>query len=49
MLLVIARGVFMNNKKEIGKSTKRIWSGVKEYERYEQSTQVPVVQSDTFR
>jgi len=38
----------MNNKKEIGKSTKSIWGGEKEYELYERSTQVPVVHSVSF-
>ena len=38
----------MNNKKEIGKSTKSIWCGEQEYELYERSTQVPVVHSVSF-
>ena len=38
----------MSDKKEIGLSTKSIWSGEQEHELYERSTQVPVVHSVSF-
>ena len=41
-------GVFMTEKKQIGQSTKSIWSGEQEHELYERSTQVPVVHSVSF-
>ena len=39
----------MMDKKNIGQSTKSIWSGEQEHELYENSTQVPVVHLDTFK
>ena len=36
------------DKKDIGQSTKSIWSGEQEHELYERSTQVPVVHSVSF-
>ena len=38
----------MIEKKDIGKSTKSVWGGEKEYELYERSSQVPVVHSVSF-
>ena len=38
----------MNEKKQIGQSTKSIWGGEQEHELYERSTQVPVVHSVSF-
>ena len=38
----------MTDKKDIGQSTKSIWSGEQEHELYERSTQVPVVHSVSF-
>tara|TARA_B110000116_G_scaffold267135_1_gene279006 strand:- start:2981 stop:4174 length:1194 start_codon:yes stop_codon:yes gene_type:complete len=38
----------MNEKKQIGQSTKSIWGGEQEHELYERSTQVPVVHSISF-
>ena len=38
----------MSEKKEIGQSTKSIWGGEKEHKLYENSTQVPIVNSIAF-
>ena len=38
----------MTEKKKIGQSTKSIWGGEQEYDLYERSSQVPIVQSVSF-